>query len=330
MLAHQSKEERVEMKTGKRTNRAHNGVTRILLALMALFLLAGQAKAEVTETVTYFHTDGLGSVIAASDESGNLLWRERYRPFGNRLEKAVTTEEHALYYTGKPHDDATGLTYFGARHYDPVVGRFMGIDPVGVDPGNIHSFNRYAYANNNPYKYVDPDGRAVETAIDVISLGLSIAEYNRDPSFLNGLGVAYDGFATFVPLLPAGFGILRNTGRAGEALADATKKPPIIIGENMKRVKEYADKTGGHAYRPWKNEPFDYDLAMKRNKRWIQDQQKQGREIIDIGPDFQRRAATGRSSPFYEMERQSLKGYGNRQKVFERSGSSGGVPGLDF
>jgi len=135
-------------------------VTRILLALVALFLLAGQAQAEVTETVTYFHTDGLGSVIAASDESGNLLWRERYRPFGNRLEKAVTTDEHALYYTGKPHDDTTGLTYFGARHYDPVVGRFMGIDPVGVDPGNIHSFNRYAYANNNPYKYVDRDGRS--------------------------------------------------------------------------------------------------------------------------------------------------------------------------
>lgn len=71
----------------------------------------------------------------------------------------------------------------------------------------------------------------------------------------------------------------------------------------MKRVKEYADKTGGHAYRPWKNDPFDFDLGMKRNKHWIQDQRKQGREIIDIGPDFQRRAATGRSSPFYEMER---------------------------
>ena len=35
----------------------------------------------------------------------------------------------------------------------------MGIDPVAPNPENIHSFNRYAYANNNPYKFVDPDGR---------------------------------------------------------------------------------------------------------------------------------------------------------------------------
>ena len=34
----------------------------------------------------------------------------------------------------------------------------MGIDPVGVDENNVHSHNRYAYANNNPSKFVDPDG----------------------------------------------------------------------------------------------------------------------------------------------------------------------------
>jgi hypothetical protein len=37
----------------------------------------------------------------------------------------------------------------------------MGFDPAGVDEGNPHSFNRYAYGNNNPYKYSDPDGREV-------------------------------------------------------------------------------------------------------------------------------------------------------------------------
>jgi hypothetical protein len=36
----------------------------------------------------------------------------------------------------------------------------MAVDPVGVMPDNFHSFNRYAYANNNPYKYIDPDGKA--------------------------------------------------------------------------------------------------------------------------------------------------------------------------
>ena len=49
-----------------------------------------------------------------------------------------------------------------ARYYDPVIGRFYSNDPVDVlghlSGGNVQGFNRYAYANNNPYKYVDPDG----------------------------------------------------------------------------------------------------------------------------------------------------------------------------
>jgi RHS repeat-associated protein len=132
-------------------------VQRALLTLLALVvpLVTGTANAEVT----YFHHDALGSVVAATNESGTLLWRESYQPFGERLDKAVSTDQHAFYYTGKPHDDRTGLTYFGARYYDPVIGRFMGIDSVGVVPENVHTFNRYAYAANNPYKYVDPDGR---------------------------------------------------------------------------------------------------------------------------------------------------------------------------
>jgi uncharacterized protein RhaS with RHS repeats len=48
-----------------------------------------------------------------------------------------------------------------ARYYDPVIGRFYSNDPVGFR--DIHSFNRYAYVNNNPYKYVDPFGMAPNT-----------------------------------------------------------------------------------------------------------------------------------------------------------------------
>ncbi len=43
-----------------------------------------------------------------------------------------------------------------ARYYDPVIGRFYSNDPVGMT--DVHSFNRYTYANNNPYKYIDPTG----------------------------------------------------------------------------------------------------------------------------------------------------------------------------
>lgn len=218
-----------DMEKRKNTRRLRNRQASVLLRLFMVFVMLGPAAAEQSETITYYHTDGLGSVIAASDEAGNLLWRERYRPFGERMERAVSTDTHALYYTGKPHDDDTHLTYFGARYYDPVVGRFMGIDPAGIDPGNLHSFNRYAYANNNPYRYRDPDGRAVtpETVFDVASLGLSIADFQREPTVLGGLGVAYDGLATAVPFLPAGVGVLRNAGRAAGSVADATKSATV-------------------------------------------------------------------------------------------------------
>ncbi len=57
-----------------------------------------------------------------------------------------------------------------ARYYDPVIGRFYSNDPVDalghMQRGNsiTHGFNRYAYANNNPYKYTDPDGKFVVLA----------------------------------------------------------------------------------------------------------------------------------------------------------------------
>ena len=100
----------------------------------------------------------------------------------------------------------------------------MGIDPVGVDENNVHSHNRYAYANNNPYRFVDPTGNIAETALDVVSLGLSIAQYNQDPSILNGIGLAYDVIGTAVPILPAGFGIIRSAGKAGASGVEAAAK----------------------------------------------------------------------------------------------------------
>ncbi len=137
-----------------------------LFSLVVLLLL-GTQLAHAERKTTYFHTDGLGSVVAASDDSGNLLWRKEYAPYGEQLDS--TSENEKLAYTGKEHDDVTGLTYFGARYYDPHLGRFMGMDPAGINPGNPFTFNRYAYGNNNPYRFVDPDGREVhDVSADVL------------------------------------------------------------------------------------------------------------------------------------------------------------------
>lgn len=113
----------------------------------------------LADTVTYFHNDISGSPLAATDAAGNLLWKENYKPYGEKLNRSSSSNSNKIGFHGKAYDDATGLAYMGARYYDPVVGRFMGIDPKEVSPNEIHSFNRYSYTNNNPYRFVDPDGR---------------------------------------------------------------------------------------------------------------------------------------------------------------------------
>jgi len=53
--------------------------------------------------------------------------------------------------------DTTGLTHLGAREYDPVIGRFISVDPL-LDLNDPQQWNGYAYANNDPVSSSDPSG----------------------------------------------------------------------------------------------------------------------------------------------------------------------------
>jgi RHS repeat-associated protein len=74
-------------------------------------------------------------------------------------------------YTGQREEteEELGLYYYGARHYDPALGRFLQPDTIVPDPGNPQAYDRYAYVNNNPLKYNDPTGHILDTVADVIS-----------------------------------------------------------------------------------------------------------------------------------------------------------------
>ncbi len=107
-------------------------------------------------TTKYQHTDALGSPVAVTNESGMVIERHDYEPYG-----AVIGKPHfqGIGYTGHVQDAATGLTYMQQRYYDPQVGLFLSVDPVRPNARSGRNFNRYAYANNNPYRFTDPDGR---------------------------------------------------------------------------------------------------------------------------------------------------------------------------
>lgn len=124
-----------------------------------LIVLSGHVYG--AERITYFVPDAQGSPAAAMDEQGNVVWRENYKPYGERRTRSPENDSRSAY-TGKPEDTDTGFVYMGARSYDPEVARFTGIDPKGFDEDNAQSFGRYTYVNNSPYVYIDPDGRELK------------------------------------------------------------------------------------------------------------------------------------------------------------------------
>jgi RHS repeat-associated protein len=127
--------------------------------VFAIGFAAALACTAASARTVYYHNDIAGTPIAATNESGAVLWRESYRPYGERLTNSAASSGNDVWFTSRRQDVDSGLVYMGARYYDPVVGRFISTDPVGVDEANVHGFNRYAYANNNPLRYTDPDGR---------------------------------------------------------------------------------------------------------------------------------------------------------------------------
>jgi RHS repeat-associated protein len=144
---------------GKISMKIRFDIVRDLAAWLVLAVGGVLPAVSHASTITYYHNDLLGSPVAATDASGHVIWRESYRPYGERLTNDPASTSNDVWYTSRRQDVDTGLVYMGARYYDPVVGRFVSKDPVGFDEKNVQSFNRYAYANNNPYRYVDPNGK---------------------------------------------------------------------------------------------------------------------------------------------------------------------------
>ena len=107
-------------------------------------------------TTKYQHTDALGSPVAVTNSARTVLERSEYEPYGKLLNRALTDGPG---FTGHVMDAATGLIYMQQRYYDPTLGRFLSVDPVTANGNTGGNFNRYWYANNNPYKFTDPDGR---------------------------------------------------------------------------------------------------------------------------------------------------------------------------
>ena len=130
---------------------------RILPPFGILFfgVTVGLCRVGYAGTVTYIYTDAQGTPLAEANTSGDIIATFDYRPYGSL---ALGNPPNGPGYTGHVEDSDANLVYMQARYYDPVVGRFLSVDPKPPVAGNPFDLNRFAYVNDNPINNIDPDG----------------------------------------------------------------------------------------------------------------------------------------------------------------------------
>ncbi|MEJ2306883.1 MAG: RHS repeat-associated core domain-containing protein, partial [candidate division WOR-3 bacterium] len=130
------------------------GATRIASKVSS----EGGFAASETRSIYYYHGDHLGSSNFVTDCDGEEYEHVEYTPYGETwIDEGRDTLERINYlFTSKELDTETGLYYFGARYLDPQTSRWLSSDPL------MDGQNWYGYANNNPIKYIDPNGLFTE------------------------------------------------------------------------------------------------------------------------------------------------------------------------
>jgi RHS repeat-associated protein len=149
----------------------------------------GQMLAEYTSgpvnpsaTTSYLTEDHLGTPRAISDSTGQVIERHDYLPFGEEIPIAYNNRTNLTEYgadavrqkfTSHERDDETGLDFAKARYYSSYQGRFAAVDPYNpivdsVDDAAFKGYlaetqkwNRYTYALNSPFRYIDPLGEDI-------------------------------------------------------------------------------------------------------------------------------------------------------------------------
>ena len=121
--------------------------------------LGGNQLAEYSQSTTYFvHQDHLGSTRLLTGLNQGIVQKLDYLPYGELISTDSGIDTHK--FTGKERDSESGLDNFGKRYDSSSMGRFMTPDAFYKDShvGDPQSWNEYAYARNNPLRYVDPTG----------------------------------------------------------------------------------------------------------------------------------------------------------------------------
>jgi RHS repeat-associated protein len=204
----------------------------------------------------YNLTDHLGNVravIAPAATAGysTLLQQTHYYPGGMAMSQISTTagSTNNYRYNGKELQTSFNLNWYdyGARFYDPALGRWHSVDPKA---DWYYSMSPYNYAANNPIILKDPNGQWIETAWDAANVVMGVKSFisnvrqgNVGSAVLDGVGVVIDAAAVIVPVVPGGVGAGLKAIRAADNIVDAaqTAKTADRIVDGAKATDKASD-----------------------------------------------------------------------------------------
>ena len=104
--------------------------------------------------VIYLEADQNNTPRIGRDQSGAIIWQWNSDAFGSTAPTASTGVTVNLRFPGQYFDIESGLDYNLFRDYDAKAGRYVESDPIGLAGG----VNTFGYANQNPLRFIDPNG----------------------------------------------------------------------------------------------------------------------------------------------------------------------------
>ena len=135
-------------------------VISIFFIVLSFSSLVVSSEVSAAEMVYFIHPDHLDSTNMVTNKNGDVVSQQVYYPYGNTKSfdgLHITDRE----YTGQVSDmDETGLYYYNARYYNPLIAKFTQADSIN------DQLNRYAYVANNPIRFNDPSGNRLESEYD--------------------------------------------------------------------------------------------------------------------------------------------------------------------
>jgi RHS repeat-associated protein len=213
-------------------------------------------------------SDHLGSPLFVIREgTGQIMQEIKYDTWGNVMSDSNPGFQ-PFGFAGGLYDSITGLVRFGARDYDPSIGRWLNKDPIRFDGG----WNLYGYVGNDPINYIDPDGKIpIPLIIGAIIGGLTAMDVVGDESstldeIMNGGTGILEGMACASIARAAWLGSEISLGSAGTRIAPFGNRAGHPTGKfpHYHRRGKINPKTGQPAegqgikrHRPWDSKPSD-------------------------------------------------------------------------